>query len=119
MHADAIDAGATAWDQIVTLYDQLLTIRPNAVVALNRAVAVGERDGPDAGLLALDAIDSTAVDGYAPFHATRADLAARTGRTAAARAAYDRAIALTTNEAERAFLDRQRAALPDDASVTE
>lgn len=118
VHADAPDAAATDWDQIVTLYDQLTAIRPNAVVALNRAIAIGERDGATAGLTALDAIGSTALDAYQPFHATRADLLARTGRVDEARAAYDRAIGLSGNVPERAFLEDRRDALGE-GSATE
>ncbi|MCB1249175.1 MAG: RNA polymerase subunit sigma-24 [Acidimicrobiales bacterium] len=115
VHADAPTAAATDWGQIVALYDQLLAIRPDAVVALNRAVAVGERDGADAGLDALDGIDAAAPDAhdrladYQPYHAARADLLARAGRRADALEAYDAALARTTNAAERAFLTAQRA----------
>ena len=108
VHADAPIAAATEWDQIVALYDQLLTIQPNAVVAMNRAIAIGERDGADAGLMALAAVETAPLDDYQPFHAARADLLVRTGRTDAAREAYDRALALTENATERAFLLRQR-----------
>jgi RNA polymerase sigma-70 factor (ECF subfamily) len=80
------------------------------VVALNRAIAIAELRGPAAGLTALAAIDSEELDGYQPHHATRADLLARAGKHDEAVAAYDRAIALTTNPAERAFLERQRLA---------
>lgn len=105
VHADAITADATDWSQIVALYDQLCTIRPNAVVALNRAVAVGSLDGPSAG---LDALDQVELKDYQPYHAARADLLARAGRTDEAVAAYDQAIHLTSNLAEREFLRRQR-----------
>jgi RNA polymerase sigma-70 factor (ECF subfamily) len=81
------------------------------VVALNRAVAVAELDGPLAGLAAVDAIDAAVLDEYQPYHATRADLLARAGHRDAAIAAYDRAIALTTNVPELRFLDAQRAAV--------
>ena len=80
VHADAPTAAATDWTQIVALYDQLHALRPNAVVALNRAVAVAEASGAEAALQALDTIDSHVLDGYQPYHATRADLLARTGR---------------------------------------
>ena len=82
---------------------------PNPVVALNRAVAIAERDGPAIGLTALAGLER--LDGYQPYHATYADLLARTGRTSEARDAYDRAIELTTNNAERRFLERQRTRL--------
>jgi RNA polymerase sigma-70 factor (ECF subfamily) len=111
VHADAPRAEATDWSQIVALYDLLYDMRPNAVVALNRAVAVAELDGPLAGLAAVDAIDAAVLDEYQPYHATRADLLARAGHRDAAIAAYDRAIALTTNVPELRFLDAQRAAV--------
>jgi RNA polymerase sigma-70 factor, ECF subfamily len=108
VHADAPTAAATDWSQIVALYDQLYALRPNAVVALNRAIAVGELDGADAGLAALAKLDAAALDAYQPFHAARADLLARAGRGTDAAAAYKRAIELSTNPTERAFLERQR-----------
>src|SRR4029079_8264505 len=89
-------------------YDHLYTLRPNPVVALNRAVALAELRGPGTGLAALDAdLDATLGD-YQPYHAARADLLARSGRTADALAAYDRALELTTNAAEAAFLIERR-----------
>ena len=111
VHADAATADATDWTQIVALYDLLYELRPNAVVALNRAVAVAELDGPAVGLAALDAIDAAVLDDYQPYHATRADLLARAGHGDDARAAYDRAIALSTSVAEQRFLEQQRAAV--------
>ncbi len=108
VHTDAATADETDWGQIVALYDQLLAFRPDPVVELNRAVAIGERDGPDAGLAELERIDAEALDGFQPFHATRADLLARLGRRGEARAAYDRAIELTENLVERDFLVKQR-----------
>jgi RNA polymerase sigma-70 factor (ECF subfamily) len=92
------------WAQIVALYDQLLLFEPTAVVALNRAVAVAEVDGPEAALGLVDALD---LDGYHLFHAIRADLLRRVGRDADAAEAYEAAIARTENAAERAFLERQ------------
>ena len=111
VHADAPVAEATDWSQVVALYDQLFALRPNAVVALNRAIAVGELHGPDAGLAALDDIPRDAtLDSYQPFHAARADLLARAGRPSAdVLAAYDRAIELSANPAERRFLEERRA----------
>jgi RNA polymerase sigma-70 factor (ECF subfamily) len=109
VHADAATAADTDWSQIVTLYDQLHLVRPNAVVAINRAAAVSELDGPQAGLAALALVDPVIVDDYQPYHAARADLLARAGHTADAVAAYDRTLALTTNPAERRFLEDQRA----------
>ncbi|MCU1358002.1 MAG: polymerase subunit sigma-24 [Acidimicrobiales bacterium] len=110
VHADAATAEATDWAQIVDLYDHLLTIRPQPVVALNRAVAIAELRGPDAGLAALADVADLAgtLDAYQPFHATRADLLARAGRRPEAITAYDRALELTANPVERAFLLGQR-----------
>ncbi len=110
VHADAASADATDWSQIVMLYDQLHARRPNAVVAMNRAIAIGEQYGPDAGLAALDALDAEPLAAYQPYHAARADLLARAGRPDDAVTEYDRAIALTTNPAEHRFLTAQRAA---------
>jgi RNA polymerase sigma-70 factor (ECF subfamily) len=110
VHADASTNEATDWAQVVTLYDQLHAHRPNPVVQLNRAIAIGELHGADAGLAALGAIDIDRLADYQPYHASRADLLARAGRTRDAVTAYDRALALTTNPTERAFLTRQRAA---------
>jgi RNA polymerase sigma-70 factor, ECF subfamily len=109
VHADAATAADTDWSQIVALYDQLLALRPNAVVALNRAVAIAERYGPEEGLTALAAIDADLVADYQPYHAARADLLARAGQLADADLAYARAIELSANPTERRFLVRQRA----------
>jgi RNA polymerase sigma-70 factor (ECF subfamily) len=108
VHADAPTAAETDWGQIVALYDQLLALGPSPVVALNRAVAVAEVDGPAAGLALVDALD---LDGYHVFHAVRADLLVRLGRDAEAAAAYDAAITATGNAAERRFLAARRDAL--------
>ena len=113
VHDDAATADATDWSQIVALYDQLHAQRPNAVVALNRAIAIGELRGPDDGLTALAALGTDELeqlDGYQPYHAALADLLARAGRAVDAAAAYDRAIELTTNATERTFLLGQKAA---------
>jgi RNA polymerase sigma-70 factor (ECF subfamily) len=83
-------------------------MRPNAVIALNRAVAIGEMHGAAAGLDALDSLDATLLEDYQPYHAAHADLLARAGRREATIAAYDRAIELTTNPTERRFLEQQR-----------
>jgi RNA polymerase sigma-70 factor, ECF subfamily len=109
VHADAPTAAATDWSQIIALYDMLQMHLPNPVVAMNRAIAVGERNGPEAGLAALDHVDASALQDYQPYHAARADLLARAGRGPDAVAAYDRAIELTTNPTERRFLDERRA----------
>jgi RNA polymerase sigma-70 factor (ECF subfamily) len=108
VHSDAPTAEATDWRQIVALYDQLLAVAPSPVVALNRAVAVAEVDGPAAGLQLVDALG---LGGYQVFHAVRADLLRRLGRDAEAREAYGAAIDRTGNAAERAFLERRRAEL--------
>ncbi|MGY2151405.1 RNA polymerase sigma factor [Nocardia gipuzkoensis] len=105
VHADAPVAAATDWPQILRLYDQLTVLTPSPIVVLNRAVAVAEVDGPAAALALVDAL---ALDGYHLFHAIRADLLTRLGRTAEATAAYDAAIAGTENAAERTFLTRRR-----------
>ena len=83
----------TDWSQVVALYDRLAAIDPSPIVALNRAIAVAERDGPEAGVTAVDAL-AESLDGYHAFHATRAELLRRLGRTADALDAYDRAIEL-------------------------
>jgi len=111
VHADAPTAAGTDWSQIVALYDLLLALRPNAVVAMNRAIAIGELHGAADGLAALDVVDAEPLADYQPYHAARADLLARAGRAAEAEAAYDRALELTTNPAERRFLADQRSAL--------
>jgi RNA polymerase sigma-70 factor, ECF subfamily len=108
VHSDAAAASDTDWEQILRLYDQLLSFTPTPVVALNRAVAVAEVDGPSAALPLVDELD---LDGYHLFHAIRADLLRRLGRDAEAASAYDRAIARTGNAAEREFLERGRRSL--------
>jgi len=108
VHSDALGAADTNWRDIVALYDQLMELAPSSVVALNRAVAVAEVDGPQEALELVDALD---LDGYHLLHAIRADLLRRLGRREEAADAYDRAIALAGNAAERAFLERRRAEL--------
>ena len=108
VHSDAGAAADTDWRQIVQLYDHLQRVAPSPVVALNRAVAVAEVDGPD---VALAAIRDLPLDAYGPYHIARADLLRRLGRSADAVAAYDRAIELSTNDAERDFLIARRAAV--------
>jgi RNA polymerase sigma-70 factor, ECF subfamily len=107
VHSDAPTAAATDWRQILALYDQLLALAPSPVVALHRAVAVAEVEGPAAALPLVDGLD---LDGYRLFHAIRADLLRRLGRHAEAALAYQAAIARTGNAAERAFLERRRQA---------
>jgi RNA polymerase sigma-70 factor (ECF subfamily) len=101
VHADAATVEQTDWSQIVALYDQLFTLASTPVVALNRAIAVGEVQGPAAALALVDKLD---LDNYHPLHATRADLLTRLGRTSEAAAAYERAAALAPTDAEREFL---------------
>jgi RNA polymerase sigma-70 factor, ECF subfamily len=105
VHSDAPTAEATDWSQVVQLYDQLMAVAPSPVVALNRAVAVAEVDGPEAALALVDDLD---LDGYHLFHAIRADLLRRVGRNAESARAYDAAIGLAENVAERGFLERKR-----------
>jgi RNA polymerase sigma-70 factor (ECF subfamily) len=101
VHADAATVEQTDWPQIVALYDQLLAVAPTPVVALNRAIAVGEVQGPAAALALVDELE---LDSYYPFHATRADLLWRLGRHGEAAAAYQRGAALAPTDAEREFL---------------
>jgi RNA polymerase sigma-70 factor (ECF subfamily) len=108
VHSDAATADATDWGQIVALYDQLMMVAPGPVVALNRAVAVAEVEGPETALTLVDGLD---LGRYHLFHAVRADLLRRSGRTAEAVAAYDEAIGLAGNAAERAHLRRVRETL--------
>ncbi len=108
VHSDAPMADETDWRQILALYDQLLALAPTPVVALNRAVAVAEVEGPDVALTLLDGLD---LGGYHVFHAVRADLLRRLGREVEAATAYEAAIARTENAAERVFLQRRRDAL--------
>jgi RNA polymerase sigma-70 factor (ECF subfamily) len=103
VHADASTAEETDWPQIVALYDQLVAVAPTQVVALNRAIAIGEVQGPAEALALVDDLD---LDNYYAFHATRADLLARLGREEAASEAYERAASLAPTEAERGFLER-------------
>ncbi|QOV33634.1 RNA polymerase sigma factor [Streptomyces ferrugineus] len=105
VHSDAPDPRATDWDQIRQLYDHLMTVAPSPVVALNRAVAVAETEGP---AQALDLVDALELDGYHVFHAVRADLLRRLGRTMEAVRAYDAALALSRNPAESGYLERRR-----------
>jgi RNA polymerase sigma-70 factor, ECF subfamily len=112
VHANAPNAAATDWAQIVALYDLLAQAEPSPVVELNRAVAVAMRDGPSAGLALIDAIlDRGDLSDYHLAHAARADLCRRLGRIAEARASYERALSLTEQEPERRFLERRLAEL--------
>ena len=108
VHSDAPTAAATDWRQILQLYSQLMTLAPSPIVALNRAVAVAEVDGP---AMALRLVDELRLEGYYLFHAIRADLLRRLNRNTDARLAYDAAIALSENAAERNFMQRRRDSL--------
>jgi RNA polymerase sigma-70 factor (ECF subfamily) len=114
VHAQASHAAAADWARIVALYDVLVQADPSPVVELNRAVAVAMRDGPLAGLTLIDAILARGdLANYHLAHAARADLCRRLGRTAEARASYERALSLTQQEPERRFLERRLAGLRD------
>ena len=107
VHTSARDVRDTDWAQVVALYDQLARLDPSPLVALNRAVALAELDGPEVALATVDRLDG-ALAGYHAYQATRADLLRRLGRSDEARAAYGRAIELAGNTAERAYLARRR-----------
>lgn len=108
VHSEAAIAATTDWVQIVGLYDLLLQLQPSPVVALNRAVAVAMRDGPDAGLQSIDEILARGdLAGYHLAHAARADLCRRLGRTADAKASYQKALAIAKQEPERRFLEKR------------
>jgi len=112
VHARAPEAAATDWSEIVGLYDRLLQHDGSPVIALNRAVAVAMRDGPESGLRLIDAILAAGdLRDYRHAHAARADLCRRLGRVSEARAAYERALALTRQEPERRFLEQRLAEL--------
>jgi RNA polymerase sigma-70 factor (ECF subfamily) len=112
VHADAADASATDWGQIVALYGLLAQAEPSPVVELNRAVAVAMRDGPEAGLRLIEAILAQGdLAEYHLAHSARADFCRRLGRTAEARSSYERALALTRQDPERRFLERRLAEL--------
>ncbi len=108
IHTSAPDVRDTDWARIASLYDRLYALTPSPIIALNRAVAVAEIDGPQVALAVVEALE---LDGYHAWHATRADLLRRIGRSEEAVSAYDAAIAATENEAERAYLSRRRAQL--------
>lgn len=107
VHTFAHDVGDTDWSQVVALYDQLVRLDHSPVVALNRAIAVAELDGPAVGLAVVDRLDHQ-LAGYHAYQATRADLLRRSGRSQDSRAAYDKAIDLAANTAEIAYLTRRR-----------
>ncbi len=110
VHSDATSVELTDWRQILQLYDQLLSIAPNPVAALNRAVALTEVHGPQE---ALAVVDQLGLDDYSLFHAIRADLLRRLGRNQDAERAYDAAIARSDNAAEKSFMQRQRRSLTE------
>jgi RNA polymerase sigma-70 factor (ECF subfamily) len=107
VHTSARDVRDTDWSQVVALYDQLARLDPSPIVALNRAVAVAELDGPEVAVAAVDRLEDR-LAGYHAYHATRADLLRRLGRKQESRAAYDRAVQLAGNTAEIAYLTRRR-----------
>ena len=115
VHSDAPVASATDWRQILQLYDQLLSMTPGPVVALNRAVAVAEVEGPEVALRLIDDLD---LGRYYLFHAIRADLLRRLGRNAEAAVAYEAAIALCQNAAEREFLQRRHQAMTQASNLS-
>ncbi|GAA1624484.1 sigma factor-like helix-turn-helix DNA-binding protein [Kribbella alba] len=107
VHTFARDVRDTDWSQVVALYEQLVRLDPSPIVALNRAIAVAELDGPEVALAAVDRLEDK-LAGYHAYHATRADLLRRLGRSQKSRAAYDKAIELAGNTAETAYLTRRR-----------
>ena len=111
VHAEAADVATTDWPQVVALYDVLARLTPSPVVQLNRAVAVAMRDGPQAGLAALDALETGPLRGYHLLPTARADLLRKLGRTTEAATAYQAALELAANERERAHLRRRLAEL--------
>jgi RNA polymerase sigma-70 factor (ECF subfamily) len=111
VHSVAPGFDSTDWHAILTLYDQLYALTPTPVVALNRAVALAEVHGAAAGLAAVDDLPSSGLENYYLFHASRADLLRRLGRTTEAASAYATARSLTANPVEQAFLETQRARL--------
>jgi RNA polymerase sigma-70 factor, ECF subfamily len=107
VHTSARDVRDTDWSQVVALYDQLVRLDPSPIIALNRAIAVAELDGPEVALAAVDHLEDR-LAGYHAYHAARADLLRRLGRSQHSRAAYDKAIELAGNTAETAYLTRRR-----------
>ena len=107
VHTSARDMRDTDWSQVAALYDQLVHLDPSPIIALNRAIAVAELDGPEVALAAIDRLEHK-LAGYHLYHSTRADLLRRLGRSQQSRAAYDKAIELAGNTAETAYLTRRR-----------
>jgi len=117
VHAEALDAGKTDWAQIVGLYDVLIRTDPSPIIELNRAVAVGMRDGPPAGLILIENILKRGdLDNYHLAHSARAELCRRVGKIEDARVSYKRALTLAQQEPERRFLERRLAELSDPMS---
>lgn len=107
VHTSARDMRDTGWSQVLALYDQLVRLEPTPIVALNRAIAVAELDGPEVALAVIDRLEPR-LAGYHAYHGTRADLLRRLGRGDESRAAYAKAIDLAGNTAETAYLTRRR-----------
>ena len=107
VHTSARDVRDTDWSQVLALYDQLVRLDPSPIIVLNRAVAVAELDGPQVALATVDGLEDK-LAGYHAYHATRAHLLRRLGRSQQSRAAYDKAIELAGNTAETAYLTRRR-----------
>ena len=107
VHTSALQARDTEWWQVVALYDQLVRLDRSPIVALNRAIAIAELEGPETALLAVDRLEPQ-LEGYHAYHATRAELLRRSGRNHESRAAYDKALERAGNSAERAYLRRRR-----------
>jgi RNA polymerase sigma-70 factor (ECF subfamily) len=107
VHTSARDIRDTDWSQVVALYDQLVRLDPSPIIALNRAIAVAELDGPEVALAAVDRL-ADRLAGYHAYHVTRAELLRRLGRSQKSREAYDKAIELGGNTAETAYLTRRR-----------
>jgi RNA polymerase sigma-70 factor, ECF subfamily len=107
VHTSARDVGDTDCSQVVALYDQLVRLDPSPIIALNRAVAIGELDGPEVALAVVDGLEDK-VAGYHAYHATRADMLRRLGCSQKSRAAYEKAIELAGNTAETAYLTHRR-----------
>jgi RNA polymerase sigma-70 factor (ECF subfamily) len=114
VHSDASDAAATDWRQILRLYDQLLGVAPGPVVALNRAVALAELEGPEPALALVDVLG---LENYYLAHAVRADFLVRLGRSAEAAAAYRSALTLVRNDADKEFLEARLRALGPGAAT--
>ncbi|MFI6043659.1 RNA polymerase sigma factor [Nocardia sp. NPDC051321] len=110
VHTSARDMRDTDWSQVLALYDQLVRLDPSPIIALNRAIALAELDGPEVALATVDRLENKLAD-YHAYHATRADLLRRLGRSQQSRAAYDKAIELAGNTAETAYLTRRRGQL--------